>query len=263
MRYNWPDVIGLPTPDAQPWMLRDVPISRSTFESLKRDETGISKVDAQASVGSYTGEVSAESITQPRTMQCRFETDYEPGKQPNSSVLELLVDTAPVTYEQVEAFAADTTADLYVVEAAPGDVVSCDIQDLREQYDIDVQLIGVGKSCPDGYPGEFVQVDEYDVSDPVFRAMPDPDVFVCGAVYASHTAVDLGDECEVLVCPSRGEFGETVEIEFIRDAYVDAEVGDDDDEQAHRSDMRLDAFGEQASDPGDLHERQTTLSVSG
>lgn len=178
---NWHRLIGLPTPDAGVWMLRDTPISLSTLKQLK-----------SRSLVERAGRKRVEStLTKKETEQMTYRTKRHDG------VFEKIEEYASGSRSTAEAFAARQEADLYVVEmlASGRSVVARDADHVRDMFDLDVQVIGVGVKEPDEYPGEFVEVPRaelVDVSSKVWRMVPDePDLLTVQVPHTHPLTVEM------------------------------------------------------------------------
>lgn len=208
---NWTRLAGLPTPDASPWMLRDTPLTRSTLECLKSyslvERAGREKVAATA--------------TRPATAQMTYRTKR------HNSVFDPIDKYTDLPRETAEAFAADPTADVYAVElfAGPDATVAGDVERVTAEFDLDVQLIGVGTTEPAGYPGRFVEATHeelLDASSPVLRAVPcTPDVLVAHPQITfnsvARTVIGRTDPRAVLMNPADGMLDDRVEAFLLDD----------------------------------------------
>lgn len=243
LRANWPEFVGLPTPDAGPWMMRDTPITRRGLSLLKpknRSLPGaIEYVDGKPKHVMGT-ETKAE------TAQIRYETS---GRSVEDSVLGALADLSPVPGEVWEAFAADPDADLYVVELFPSPAVANDIERVRDVLGLDVQLVGVGESEPDGYPGAFVEAGEEELTNPssgILRAIPAADLLVMTPRIArsnvTHKVIEGSGARAVAVNPVEGDVKQIVEEDLL--LREDDGVGDDQ--------LTLDAWGSGTGDEAQL-----------
>ncbi|WP_008525226.1 hypothetical protein [Halorhabdus tiamatea] len=194
------------------------------------------------------------SRTKPETAQQRYETG---GSSWERSVLSTLAETAPspIGRAEVEAFAADPDADLYVVELFPGDAVTNDVRVLREDLGLNVQLVGVGVSEPDGYPGAFVAADRDTLRDPdsvVMRAVPSPDLLVMspGIEYAG-VATRMVERCSpraASVNPVEGDVVDVVESSLL----LTSDTGDSSDSDGDSEQFSLDVFGSSTGDAAQL-----------
>ncbi|ELZ14449.1 hypothetical protein C478_07487 [Natrinema thermotolerans DSM 11552] len=194
------------------------------------------------------------SRTKPETAQQRYETG---GGSWDRSVLSTLADAAPapIGRAEVEAFAADPGADLYVVEVFPADAVTNDVEALREDYGLNVQLVGVGESEPDGYPGAFIEADRDALSDPesvVMRAVPSADLLVMspGIEYAG-VATRMVERCEpraAAVNPGGGGVVDVVESALL----LTNDADDADDVCGDSRQFSLDAFASATGDAAQL-----------
>ena len=193
VRANAHRVIGLPLPNADEWMLQDTPLTRSTLECLKSNNL-VETVDRKR--------YRPATKTSKATTQAVYRTVRHRG------VFTTMEEHSDVPQETAEAFAARPDADLYFVEifAAPDTIAARDIPRLCEEYDLDIQLIGVGPENPEPneYPGRYVTVDRTEllnVQSRLWWLLPDdPDALVFsapsmdeGLVTAALSAPTIGD----------------------------------------------------------------------
>lgn len=175
---NWWRIAGLPTPDADPWMLRDTPLTRSTLECLKSNSLI---------------ELVERNCARPATRTARATQQATYRTKRHGSVFDKIGEYTDLSVEAAEAFAARPSADVYIVElfAWLGTTVADEVRRIEDEFDLDVQLVGVGIEEPGEYLGEFIEVDTETLSDassPVLRAVPDvPDVLVM------HSRIRYGD----------------------------------------------------------------------
>lgn len=167
IRANWSRVVGVPLPNAEPWALRDVPIDRSTLESLK-------------SYG-FIERLGNETFEATRFKQYSRQMSYRTCGR--DSVFELIDEYASGSRDVAEEFAARPEADVYAIDVFSGNsIVADDVTRLRDELNVDIQLIGVDTEEPDGYPGRFVSAsrDELlDVSSDLWRAIPNHPDLLC------------------------------------------------------------------------------------
>lgn len=153
------------------------------------------------------------------TQQATYRTKH------HDSVFDKIDEFTDLSRETAEAFAARPSADVYIVElfAWLGATVADDVRRVEDEYDLDVQLVGVGIEDP----GEFIEVDTETLSDassPVLRAVPDvPDVLVMHSLITygdvRSVVLDRTDPSEHLVKPDDGMLDPV-----IRNLLVDDEV---------------------------------------
>lgn len=215
---NWPRVAGLPTPDAEPWMLRDVPITRSTLECLKSN--------------SLVERAGQERVSATATARATRQMTYQTKR--HDSVFRRIDEYTALPIEAAEAFAARPDADVYVVEvfAWIGATVANEIRRVEDEFNLDVQLVGVGIEEPSEYPGTFLETtrdDLLDASSPILRAIPcKPDILVTHPRITYRdvgaTVLDRTDATEHLVKPDDGMLDPV-----IRNLLVDDEVTFDTD----------------------------------
>lgn len=218
-RAHWQDVIGIPKPDAGPWMQRDTPLPTSTVVELRPGTWGnnaeINRVP-NPSGGGYT-HIPA-TVTKAETSQLRYETNKKPFER---SVFEKVADAAPdeITKDVLEAFSARPEADIYAVELFPSEAVTNEVIALTtdDGQELDVQLVGVGVEEPDGYPGTFVQAPEEALRTPgsaILRAIPACDLLVASPgleyIHIPMYVIENADPRLALINPDRGWIGESV-----------------------------------------------------
>ena len=229
IRANWRDCIGVPGPDAKPWMLRDTPIDLGTLRTLSNHNTRT--VEGWVRKADERPKHVPATPTRAETVQYRYETvsDYSPRY---GSLPDAVATAAPdaISRDVVQAFAADPDADLYVVEVFPAESVANDIRAVEQQYGIDARLTGVGIEEPAGYPGRFVEFDAEllrDTRSPVWRALPGGDLLIMspGNEYAHISPVAESTDAQVTVLdPVAGAVRAVIRDEFIRDEQL--AVGD-------------------------------------
>lgn len=219
VRANWQDLIGIPLPEYGPWLLRDTPLDVSTIKM--RYMTGRDRDGRLVAYEDGTAKHVMGGPTKPETVQMRYRT-REFRSREKGGVVDMLARQAPVSRDVIETFAARPEADLYVVEVFPDPFVSSDIAVLESEFELDVQLIGVGVEEPPEYPGAFVEVDLaelLDVESPVMRAIPSADVLVLSPrIRGSHVPRELRERTEprcLVVNPEEGILVEMVEEEIL------------------------------------------------
>lgn len=116
-------------------MLRDTPLTRSTLECLKSNSLVELVERDQARPATRTARA---------TQQATYRTKH------HDSVFDKIDEFTDLSRETAEAFAARPSADVYIVElfAWLGATVADDVRRVEDEYDLDVQLVGVGIEDP-------------------------------------------------------------------------------------------------------------------
>lgn len=155
---NWFRAVGLPTPEAPPWALRDVPISRSVLESLKRMGC-VELVERDKFV--------PRSRTQRASNQCVYET--------TRTGWDALVKYSNLSERVLQRFSGDPDADLLLGDLVGSDHVQEAVEHVEDTTKIDIQVLdlaGVDEpvrwACPvvdvvvidEGEELEWVEHDE-------------------------------------------------------------------------------------------------------
>lgn len=193
MRANVHRVMGLPTPNADEWMLQDTPLTRSTLDCLRSRDL-VELVERER----YRPATKTAKATNQAVYRTTRDRDVYP-------MMEKYTD---VPRETAETFAADPAADLYIIEvyASTDSVAASDMPRLSDEYDLNVQLVGVGVETPEAgeYPGTYMTVEKDELLDAQSRLwwlIPDkPDALVF-----SHPAMDEGLFTDALSSPAIGD----------------------------------------------------------
>lgn len=185
--------MGLPLPDASEWMLQDTPLTRSTLDCLRR--RGLVELVERERYRPATKTTKA-------TNQAVYRTTRD------KDVYSTMEEYTDAPRETAQAFAARPEADLYIVEvfASPDSVAASDLPRICDEYDLDVQLVGVGVENPDPseYSGTYLSVDRGELLDAQSRLwwlLPDkPDALVF-----SHPSMEEGLFTDALSSPTIGD----------------------------------------------------------